>query len=165
MLVSPSLLFLTAIALLLTAGSCATVPKSVTIQNNDPLIYFHGRWDSSPGTWWWGKFLNITIVRVYLTFSRAGSGLKLNVRNLKSLSLDLGPHTTTPFTSVGVSFDYGEFITANISEGSNAIPVPASLQTSSPKEATVVRINVEGWQNNRMNLESITLNEVRQSII
>ncbi|KAJ7094330.1 SGNH hydrolase-type esterase domain-containing protein [Mycena epipterygia] len=113
------------------------VQKSVTIQNNDPLIYFHGRWDSSPGTWW------------------AGSGFKLNVKNLESLSLNLGPHTTTPLTSVGVSFDYGEFITANISEGSNVIPIPTGLG----KETTVVRVNVEGWQNNRMNLESITLNQ------
>lgn len=22
------------------------------IRNDDPLIYYHGRWDTSPGTWW-----------------------------------------------------------------------------------------------------------------
>lgn len=99
------------------------------------------------------------------TIFRAGSGFKLNVKNLESLSLNLGPHTTTPLTSVGVSLDYGEFITANISEGSNVIPIPASLKTGAGKEATtVVRINVEGWQNNRMNLESITLNQVPHPI-
>ncbi|KAF7335239.1 SGNH-hydro domain-containing protein [Mycena sanguinolenta] len=114
--------------------------EPVTIQNNDPLIYFHGRWDRSPGTWW------------------AGSGLKLNVKNFESLTLNLGPHTTTPLTSVGVSFDYGEFITANISEGPNPIPIPESFNKSPGTDNTVVRINVEGWQNNRMNLESITLN-------
>ncbi|KAJ7506682.1 SGNH hydrolase-type esterase domain-containing protein [Mycena galericulata] len=118
------------------------VQKSVTIQNNDPLIYFHGRWDFSPGTWW------------------AGSGFKLNVQNLESLSLNLGPHTTAPLTSVGVSIDYGGFITANISEGSNVIPLPESFTTGAGKGKTmVVRINAEGWQDNRMNLESITLNE------
>lgn len=26
--------------------------KSVTIKNTNPLIYYHGRWDKSPGTWW-----------------------------------------------------------------------------------------------------------------
>ncbi|KAJ7461925.1 SGNH hydrolase-type esterase domain-containing protein [Mycena latifolia] len=136
----PSLFCLATVSYLLSVAASAMVQKSVTIQNNDPLIYFHGRWDLSPGTWW------------------AGSGFKLNVKNLKSLALNLGPHTTTPFTSVGVSLDFGEFITANISEGSNAIPIPPSFKPD-PEETTVVRVNVEGWQNNRMNLESIVLNQ------
>jgi hypothetical protein len=25
---------------------------TVTISNKNPLIYYHGRWDASPGTWW-----------------------------------------------------------------------------------------------------------------
>ncbi|OBZ74868.1 hypothetical protein A0H81_05564 [Grifola frondosa] len=54
-----------------------TPPKDVIIQNDNPFIYFHGRWDRSPGTWW------------------AGSGFKLNVDNLSSLTLNLGNHTTT----------------------------------------------------------------------
>jgi hypothetical protein len=36
----------------LFAGALTMAQKPVTIQNNDPLIYFHGRWDASPGTWW-----------------------------------------------------------------------------------------------------------------
>jgi hypothetical protein len=84
----------------------------------------------------------------------------LNVKNFESLTLNLGPHTTTPFTSVGVSLDYGEFITANISEGSNPIPIPPAFNAGPRKDSTVIRVNVEGWQNNRMNLESITLNPV-----
>ena len=91
---------------------------------------------------------------------RAGSGFKLNVKNFESLTLNLGPHTTTPLTSVGVSLDYGEFITANISQGSNPIPIPVSFNRSPGTDTTVVRVNAEGWQNNRMNLESITLNPV-----
>ncbi|KAJ7369084.1 SGNH hydrolase-type esterase domain-containing protein [Mycena albidolilacea] len=114
--------------------------KPVTIQNSDPLIYFHGRWDASPGTWW------------------AGSGFKLNVKNLESLTLNLGPHTTAPFASIGVSLDYGEFITANISQGSNPIPILVSSNERPDTHTTVVRVNVEGWQNNRINLESVTLN-------
>ncbi|KAJ7067937.1 SGNH hydrolase-type esterase domain-containing protein [Mycena amicta] len=114
----------------------STAARLVTIKNDNPLIYYHGRWDTSPGTWW------------------AGSGFKLNVQNLQSLALNLGPHTTQPLTSVGVSLDYGEFNTVNISEGTNQIPLADSKETT-----TVVRINVEGWQNNRMNLESISINE------
>ena len=66
-----------------------------------------------------------------------------------------------------MSVDYGEFVTANVSDGANAIPLPESF-TSVPKSGdatTVLRVNVEGWQNNRMNLESIVLNEVRLSIL
>ncbi|KAK7013116.1 SGNH hydrolase-type esterase domain-containing protein [Favolaschia claudopus] len=112
--------------------------KPVIIKNTDPLIHFHGRWDSSPGTWW------------------AGSGFKLNIQNLESLAFTLGPHTTDPLTSVGVSINYGEFVTVNVSEGFNSIPIPASFKGSNKN--TVVRVNVEAWQNNRMNLESLTFN-------
>ncbi|KDR78245.1 hypothetical protein GALMADRAFT_138363 [Galerina marginata CBS 339.88] len=111
---------------------------TVTIKNNNPLIHFHGRWDSSPGTWW------------------TGSGFKLNVKNLKSLSLNLGPHTTTPFAAVGVSVDGSDFVTVNASAGANTIPLPTPR--GRPSASSIVRINVEGWQNNRINLESITLN-------
>ncbi|KAJ7068673.1 SGNH hydrolase-type esterase domain-containing protein [Mycena amicta] len=106
---------------------------AITIKNDNPLIYYHGRWDSSPGTWW------------------AGSGFKLNVKNLQSLALNLGPHTTQPL--VGVSLDYGEFNTVDLSEGANPILLGVSKGTT-----TVVRINVVGWQNNRMDLESISIN-------
>ncbi|KAG7443213.1 SGNH hydrolase [Guyanagaster necrorhizus] len=107
---------------------------SLKIENTDPQIYFHGRWDTSPGTWW------------------AGTGFKLHVQNLHSLALDLGPHTTSPLTSIAVSVDYNNFTTVNVSSGTNVIPV------RSPSRTSVVRINVEGWQNNRMNLESLALN-------
>ena len=32
-------------------ANAASVPSNV-IPNNHPLIYFHGRWDTTPGTWW-----------------------------------------------------------------------------------------------------------------
>nr|GAT46219.1 predicted protein [Mycena chlorophos] len=117
--------------------------RALNIQNDDPLIYYHGRWDHSPGTWW------------------ASSGFKINVRNLRSLALNLGNHTTQPLASAGVSFAYGAFNTVNVSAGLNAIPLDElGLEDGAHGEATtVVRINVEGWQNNRINLESIVLNE------
>ncbi|KAK0440072.1 hypothetical protein EV421DRAFT_1962947 [Armillaria borealis] len=104
------------------------------VENTDSQIYLHGRWDASPGTWW------------------AGSGFKLHVQNLRSLALNLGPHTTSPLASIAVSIDYNNFTTVNVSSGTNAIP----LEPSSP--SSVVRINVEGWENNRINLESLVLN-------
>ncbi|EIW56391.1 SGNH hydrolase [Trametes versicolor FP-101664 SS1] len=120
-----------------------TAVESVAIPNTHQLIYYHGRWDASPGTWW------------------AGSGLKLHVQGLSSLALHLGPHTTTPLASVGVSVDYQPFYTVNVSAGLNTVPLSHSpLKRSADKTSTsVVRINAEGWQNNRINLESIILNK------
>lgn len=93
---------------------------------------------------------------------RASSGLKLHIQNLQTLSLNLGPITTTPLVSMGVSLNYGDFTTVNVSEGLNSIiKMPALL---ADKES-VVRLNVEGWQDNRINLENILLNPVRSMII
>lgn len=114
--------------------------KSVVIRNNDPLIHFHGRWDASPGTWW------------------AGSGFKISVEGLSSLTLNLGQHTTTPLASIGVSVNFEPFRTVNVSAGANDIPLSASGDSVKPTQRSVVRINVEGWQNNRINLETIELN-------
>ena len=83
----------------------------------------------------------------------------MNVLDLTSLTLNLGNHTTTPNVSVGVSLNYGDFVTVNISAGSNVIPLD-SVTKRGPGRNTVVRIDSFGWQNNRVNLESITLNSV-----
>ncbi|KDQ56035.1 hypothetical protein JAAARDRAFT_132916 [Jaapia argillacea MUCL 33604] len=115
--------------------------SAVTILNSDPLIYYHGRWDTSPGTWW------------------AGSGFKLNVQNLTSLTLNLGNHTTTPLASVGVSVNYQPFYTVNVSAGANPIPLTDLTFPNVTGNNAVVRFNVEGWQNNRINLLSIDLND------
>ena len=97
--------------------------------------------------------------RVLSSTFRAGSGFKLNVLDLTSLTLNLGNHTTTPNVSVGVSLNYGDFVAVNISAGSNVIPLD-SVTKRGPGRNTVVRIDSFGWQNNRVNLESITLNSV-----
>jgi hypothetical protein len=106
------------------------------IESTNPNIFYHGRWDTAPGTWW------------------SGSGFKLAVENLSSLTLNLGKNSTAPLLSIGVSLDWGEFQTVNVSVGSNAIPLGA------PKEGKrIVRINVQGWQNNRLHLESLEVND------
>lgn len=76
--------------------------------------------------------------------------------------LNLGNHTTAPLTSIGVSVNYDAFMTVNVSAGTNVIPLSSSATKgdSNEKTTSVVRINVEQWQNNRMNLESIILNNV-----
>lgn len=145
--------FVFVVAIILSALTSSAKSGTVDISNTDPRIYFHGRWDKSPGTWWCVFSLNCLLLPSCFKVLRAGSGFKLHAKNLDSLTLHLGPHTTAPLASVGVSVDYQDFFTVNVSEGANPIPLDS-------REATVVRINVEGWQNNRINLEKITVNEV-----
>ncbi|KAF9562852.1 SGNH hydrolase [Agrocybe pediades] len=135
-------LLLAVAAVVAPASAVSRPPLTTTIKHDHPLIYYHGRWDSSPGTWW------------------AGSGFKVNVKNLKALSLNLGEHTTAPSASIGVSVGGSEFFTVNVSAGANPLPLnaPPALVAAKKPSSTLVRINVEGWQNNRINLESITLN-------
>ncbi|THH04832.1 hypothetical protein EW145_g5236 [Phellinidium pouzarii] len=121
-------------------ASLAASPDELIIQNDDPLIFFHGRWDSSPGTWW------------------AGTGFKLNVQNLTAMTLNLGTHTSAPLASVGVSLNYGPFVTVNVSSGSNVLPLDSIGLSGSSEGNTVVRINSWNWEQNRVNLESIALN-------
>lgn len=104
--------------------------------------------------------IHTEIIYVY----RAGSGFKLNAQDLSSLTLNLGNHTTTPNVSVGVSLNYGDFVTVNVTAGSNTIPLDSVPRTTSVGHNTVVRIDAFGWQNNRVNLESITLNSVSNFI-
>lgn len=59
---------------------------------------------------------------------RAGSGFKLHIESLSEMTLNLGPHTTSPLASIGVSVNYGEFTTVNVSEGSNIIPLDENSQ-------------------------------------
>ncbi|KAH9910208.1 SGNH hydrolase [Epithele typhae] len=126
-----------------TAAPTVTGNADVVIKNTHPLIHHNGRWDKSPGTWW------------------AGSGFKIRVQDLKELKLKLGEHTTAPLVSLGVSVNYEPFFQVNASEGTNVIPLSNKSvmeNTMLPSKPSVVRINVEGWQNNRMNLEEIILN-------
>ncbi|KAA1475933.1 hypothetical protein DENSPDRAFT_842816 [Dentipellis sp. KUC8613] len=119
--------------------------ESVLIRHDDPLIYHHGRWDASPGTWW------------------AGTRFKLHVQGLSSLSLTLGPHTTSPNVPIGISVDYGPFTTVNVSEGVNHIPLGLGADEDDRLDARhVVRIDSWGWVDNRANLQSITLNRGAQ---
>ncbi|KAJ6609122.1 SGNH hydrolase [Mycena sp. CBHHK59/15] len=138
------MLFYAAACLVFGTFAASASPHSahqVRIQNDDPLIFFHGRWDKAPGTWW------------------SGSGFKINVQDLSSLTLNLGPNTTAPLVSLGISVDYAPFFTFNATEGANVIPLSSSDVTQKRSgSGTVVRINVENYFNNRMNLESINLN-------
>ncbi|KAI0032127.1 SGNH hydrolase [Vararia minispora EC-137] len=120
-------LVLSSLFLAATIAVTSPSPTTTTIAHDDPRIFYHGRWDKSSGTWW------------------GGSGIKLCAEDLTSLALTLGPHTSAPSVSLGVSFDYASFVTMNASEGVNEILLPEG-------GANVVRINAEGWQNNRMNL-------------
>jgi hypothetical protein len=136
-MLSPYLVYVFSSVVATLAGS-----HPVSIDNKDPRIHFHGRWDASPGTWW------------------ASSGFKLAIEDLSSLVLNLGPHTTVPNASIGVSVNFESFRTVNVSQGRNEIPlsIPGSSFSPANGKLSTVRINVEGWQNNRMNVETIELN-------
>ncbi|KAJ7887298.1 SGNH hydrolase-type esterase domain-containing protein [Mycena olivaceomarginata] len=125
----------TVACLVVTAMATAAAPF-VRIPNDHPLIFFHGRWDTAPETWW------------------SGSGFKINVQDLTSLTLNLGPNTTAPFVALGVSVDYAPFVSINASAGANVIPIPPAKG----KRTTVVRINAEMYFSSQMHLESIDLN-------
>ncbi|KAI0739760.1 hypothetical protein C8Q80DRAFT_1274786 [Daedaleopsis nitida] len=109
--------------------------------------------------------LMTTALKERFARSPSGSSIKPHVQHLTSLTLNLGPHTTTPSASVGVSVDYAPFFTVNVTEGSNAIPLSSNSSrlsnTSEPKTRgmTVVRVNVEEWRNHCINLETIDLND------
>lgn len=110
---------------------------------------------------------SVCLVSLLTPPPRAGSGFKISVQDLSSLALRLGPHTTSPQVSLGVSVNYEPFYTVNVTEGVNEIPLtgtPTSENVATPGTASSVRINVEGWQNNRMNLEEIVLNQVCNAI-
>ncbi|PBK69395.1 hypothetical protein ARMSODRAFT_995406 [Armillaria solidipes] len=126
MFLTKPLCFILSTATFYTAG--------LTIANNDPRIYFHGRWDSSPGSWW------------------PGTGFKLHVQNLITLSLNLDTYTSSP-ASIGVSIDYQNFTSVDVYAGTNDIP----LGNPSPS-GSVVRINAWGWQNNQILLQNLVLN-------
>ncbi|CCM00131.1 uncharacterized protein FIBRA_02158 [Fibroporia radiculosa] len=125
-----------AAALCLTAVWSQSInAESVVVSYDDPLIYYNGRWDIEPETWW------------------VGSGFKVNVQNLSNLTLNLGPYTSDPVL-LGVSVNYGNFTGFNATQGENVIP----LGDLAPGSNAVVRINSVGWEDNHMNLETIQIN-------
>ncbi|KAF8172529.1 SGNH hydrolase-type esterase domain-containing protein [Mycena galopus ATCC 62051] len=117
--------------------------RQARILNDDPLIFYHGRWDKAPETWWYVS----------------GSGFKLNVQDLSSLTINLGPNTTAPFVALGISIDYAPFFTINATEGATPIPLDLPAVKQKPGATTVVRINAEMYFGSQMNLESVDLNE------
>lgn len=96
----------------------------------------------------------------HTSYNRAGSGFKLHLKNLRSLTLNLGALTTPPFAAVGISVNYRDFVTFNVSTGANPIPLSGLPLSTQIEAKSVIRINVQGWQNNRINLNSITINAV-----
>ncbi|KAG8702544.1 hypothetical protein FRC09_004674 [Ceratobasidium sp. 395] len=118
------------------ATPSAVKPAPVVLLGNSTLIHKHGRWDTAPGTWW------------------AGSGLKVVASSLSSFTLNLGDLTSQPQAAVGLSVDYANFTTINVTAGANVIPIPPVTS----KKDRVVRLHVEGFYSNRIDLKSIELN-------
>jgi len=128
-----------AACLLWTAFAAPTErAESLLLAWGSPFIHLNGRWDNTDTSWW------------------TGTGFKIVASNLKSLSVHLGPLTTSPSTSVGVSVNYGTFNIVNLTAGANEIPLGA-LETTLFSQ-TVVRIAGQGWQDNNMQLDAVELN-------
>lgn len=125
------------------ACSKASVTEgSKNISHTNSLIHYHGRWDSTQSTWW------------------AGSGFKIHVKGLSKLVINLGPLTSSPNVAVGLSINYANFTNFNLTAGANEITLPNSQKFES---STILRFNVEGWQNNRLQLESLVINQVKDN--
>jgi hypothetical protein len=135
--------------------------KTTTIPNTDPRIYYHGRWDASPGTWWYVLLTFHTMMCWWLITQifRTASGFKIRVQGLTSLTLNLGNHTTSPVAAAGITVNDGTILNVNVSQGAN--PIPLNLTGLTQSSDIVVGVNMQGWQNNRMNLLSIDVNTVR----
>lgn len=134
----------------------APPPAKQVIPPHHPLIYYRGRWDSDRGTWWYVICTKAKYVQNSLSY-RAGSGFKLSVRNLKSLTLDIGEKTSGPFAPTAVSLNNGPFVTYNLTTGANVIDVNG---LAGSKGNTLVKVNVEGWQQNRLQLKGLEVNRV-----
>ena len=81
------------------------------------------------------------------------------------MTLNLGRNTTAPAMSIGVSVNFAPFVTVNVSEGANVIPTDLLRAPRATRaKSSIVRITTEGWQNNRMNLESIVFNPVNFTV-
>ncbi|KAG8823275.1 hypothetical protein FRC19_004260 [Serendipita sp. 401] len=132
--------------LMSTLVAIAEATSNIVLPNN-PNIWYHGRWDGGRGTWW------------------TGTGLTLHVEGLSSLSLQLGANTTQPTVAVGLSVNYGPFVDLKLASGMNQIPLNNNSTSSSrpvKPSSSVIRLNVQGWQNNNMYLEKIVLNRGAQ---
>ncbi|TFK19639.1 SGNH hydrolase [Coprinopsis marcescibilis] len=129
-----------ALAFGVAQAAAAPRPQELhVIPSDNRHIFFHGRWDNNTGSWW------------------AGSGFKVNVRNLKTLAINLGEYTSWPSAPASISFDNGPAMTYSLTSGANEIPVP-KVAGKPRGAATLVRVNVEGWQRNRIQFQSLSVN-------
>jgi hypothetical protein len=116
----------------------APVATNVTILATDPKIHYHGRWDALQGSWW------------------ETTGFKIRTQELSSLTLNLGNHSNWQ-VPLGVSVDYGAWQQVNVSVGANTIPLVGKKN----QKTSVVRVRAEMYSNERIQVESLTLNKVR----
>ncbi|KAL0953042.1 hypothetical protein HGRIS_007244 [Hohenbuehelia grisea] len=135
-------------ALLLTAAAAASPNTDVearatqVIQPSSSLIWYHGRWDDIPSTWWPGSGFK-------LSFSKAPSTLILNI----------GSSASSPPIIASTRFgSSGAWTTVNLNAGANTIPVTVSA--GSPVVFDVVT-QMEGG-NARLELTSIEIDAAAQ---
>jgi len=89
--------------------------------------------------------------------NKAGSGFKLDPKNLTSLSINPEPLTSSPVGPIEISIDDVKSLNYNAFAGTNAIP----LNDPSKLSSTTIRISVQGHASDRIILDSLVLNLVR----
>ncbi|KAJ7268972.1 hypothetical protein C8J57DRAFT_1468919 [Mycena rebaudengoi] len=93
------------VAALATSAPVFPYSAVVRIRHDDALLFYYGRCDTAPETRW------------------SGSGFKITVQDLSSLTLNVGPNTTFPLVALGVSVNYAPFFKFNASARATVIPV------------------------------------------
>jgi hypothetical protein len=146
-------------------GGRATSAQTILPSNSH--IWYHGRWDTVPSSWWSVIFslCSSRAVQELTCTHRPGSGFKLAFAKApSSMTINVGNSVSTPPIPVSVRFgDSGEWVTLNLTAGANAIPL-TSVGLIAPKLAKYpitfdVRTQFED-ANERLELESIVLDGV-----
>jgi hypothetical protein len=134
------------------------------INSSSPLIWYHGRWDDLPSSWWCVRpSYSLPLTHSYLT--RPGSGFKLSFTKAPtSLTISIGNTSVAPPIPVAARFgEVGEWVTLNLTAGANALPLTSiGLVDSENARYPLVLDVVTQFETNglRLELKSIELDEV-----
>lgn len=82
------------------------------------------------------------------------------MKDLTSLSIQLGPNTTESGVAIGFSVNYRPFTSLKLTRGTNKLPLSnAGLEEAHSTTCTsIIRLHVDGWENNNLYLEKLIFN-------
>jgi hypothetical protein len=135
------------------------------IQPSSPLIWYHGRWDDLPSSWWYVRPISLQSAWPNQLSPRPGSGFKLAFSTAPtSLTINVGNSASSPPITVSTRFgDEGQWVTLNLTAGANAIPLTSIglVDTAKAKYPLVFDVVTQLETGNaRLELKSIELDSV-----